>query len=1007
MKQIVHTIQERCVGCNHCIRACPIETANISYIDQDKNNRVRVDPAQCIACGACLSACTHGARYYEDDTERFFADLHSGRPISLMVSPLLRIDFPLWKRLLSLFRNLGIRGIYDLSLGADICVWAHIRYLEKNTSPLIAQPCPAVVSYCEVHRPGLLERLSPVQSPAGCLGIYLREYRGITGDIAVLSPCIALGNEIEESGAAEYSLTFLKAAEYLKKNFPELPAEESEFTPGFEDPPGEEIPPGAMLYVPGGLGQSIGYFSKRRFSVAQGDGPGVYGNMDLFADTPGELLPRVFDVLSCAGGCGLGPGSCGPGSGDCGPGAGEKNIFTIQAALGGSRHGAPDSDRDNYRRALFRRCDETLSLEKFLRRHVSKNQGRPPVSEEALKEAFAALDKDTEAKRNVNCGACGSATCGEMARKIALGINIPLNCIAKVRDTAVMERQRNVDLYRKNAEYIELVHDVGFALISVASDNFDQGMFNALEAICITLKGAQVQLWRAEDREGTTWLKRLFTYPPGEGGMDAFNEEALPGWIGELAAGRNVGRNFSIMSNQEREIFQKQGIASVMGVPVLVRNKFWGMILLSSSEERSFAEADVEAITAGGLLIVASLMEREMTLRLIEAKEEALAGTRAKSDFLSRMSHEIRTPMNAIIGMTKMAEMTGDITKLRYCLSTIKASSAHLLGLINDILDMSKIEAGKFDLDSVSFNLKKTLDKVCSIITERVTEKSQTLGIDMDPSLYLHYHGDELRLSQVITNLLSNAIKFTPEGGTITVQVKKLKEEAEADWLRFSVSDTGIGMTREQTALLFRPFQQADKNITQRFGGTGLGLAISKSIVEKMNGRIWVESETGKGSVFYFEIPLKRQDPGAIQAEGDEQKGKAGTADFRDLRLLLAEDIEINREIFKALLESTGISIDIAENGKRAVEIFQKSPGIYDLIIMDVQMPEMDGLEATRAIRSLGTPQSAAIPIVAMTANVFKEDIENCLAAGMNDHLQKPIDEKALIEKITFFAKRK
>jgi signal transduction histidine kinase/CheY-like chemotaxis protein/NAD-dependent dihydropyrimidine dehydrogenase PreA subunit len=751
---------------------------------------------------------------------------------------------------------------------------------------------------------------------------------------------------------------------------------------------------------------------------------------------------------------------------------------------------------------------------------------RRVVSEQEIEAAFAELGKYTEEQKTFDCEACGSPSCRDMAIKIALKINLPLNCIEKIRDDTKSEHRRNVALYRKNTEYIELVHDVGFTLLSVTNADFDQVIVNALEAICTTLEGIEASLWRAHDENGELWLRQSFVYPPGpEGEFNAFNEDALPGWIESLATGCNVGRNLSIMSSLEKEIFEKRGIVSVLAVPILIQDKFWGFISICSDRERSFVEEDVSAISAGGLLIVSSILDRELTLHLIEAKEQALAGTQAKSDFLSRMSHEIRTPMNAIIGMTKIADNTNDLTKLRYCLSTINASSTHLLALINDVLDMSKIEAGKFDLDSIPFNLENTLIKVCNIISEKTNEKDQTFGVITDPDMHMDYLGDELRLSQVITNLLSNAVKFTPKGGKITVRLAKTEKTA-CDRLRFSVTDTGIGMNTEQMSLLFNPFQQADKNITQRFGGTGLGLAISKSIVEKMNGRIWVESETGKGSSFIFEVELLRQDtkppdvsamrglrfllveqcgevkeqflqisakfgihtdiaddgetgnsydgifvesleeakklsskpgiegkriilmctflewsriekeaeklgislflpkpvfPSALLKVVNALTGKAANLetgipvqgekiDFSSLRLLLAEDIDINREIFLTILESTGIFIDTAENGAVALKKFQAKPDAYDIIIMDVQMPEMDGLEATRQIRAWEMEHQSlghiGIPIIAMTANVFKEDIEQCLAAGMNDHLRKPIDEKALIEKINFFVNK-
>lgn len=400
---------------------------------------------------------------------------------------------------------------------------------------------------------------------------------------------------------------------------------------------------------------------------------------------------------------------------------------------------------------------------------------------------------------------------------------------------------------------------------------------------------------------------------------------------------------------------------------------------------------------------------------LIAAKEDALKNSRAKSDFLSRMSHEIRTPMNAIIGMTKIADNTNDIGKLRYCLATIGVSSAQLLGLINDILDVSKIEAGKFELDFAPFNIEKSLMKVCNLIIDSAERKGQKFDVILGNNMRVHYLGDELRLSQVITNLLSNAVKFTPENGTITLTVEEKQRKEDGSVLRFTVADTGIGMTQEQIGRLFTSFEQADESITRKFGGTGLGLSISKSIIDKMNGTIWVDSEINKGTTFTFDIELKwsaQQSGGAIFngitpsdlklliVEGKETED---VPDFSDVTLLLAEDVDINREIFITLLENTNVKIDIAENGLIAVQKFTAHPEQYNMIIMDVQMPEMDGYEATKTIRALDLPRAKTIPILAMTANAFKEDVDKCIACGMNDHLAKPVDIKVVIEKILYY----
>jgi PAS domain S-box-containing protein len=396
---------------------------------------------------------------------------------------------------------------------------------------------------------------------------------------------------------------------------------------------------------------------------------------------------------------------------------------------------------------------------------------------------------------------------------------------------------------------------------------------------------------------------------------------------------------------------------------------------------------------------------------LTHAIEEAEAASHAKTDFLSNMSHEMRTPMNAIIGMTSIALATDDPEKKEHCLNKIEEASKHLLGVINDILDMSKIEAQKFSLNDIDFDFSRMLQQVKTVNESRIVEKSQRFIEEIDPAIPARLRGDDQHLAQVITNLLSNAVKFTPEGGDIGLSARLLEGEAEQCMIEFAISDTGIGVSEEQRSHLFTSFEQADSSISRRFGGTGLGLAISKEIVAMMGGKIWVESELDKGSTFFFTAQLKLGEETAAQAdESDAQGGKGGAransdaesekTTFEGNTILLAEDVEVNREIVIALLEPALVDVVCAENGIEAVHLFSEDPERFDMIFMDVQMPEMDGLEATRTIRALGTPKARSIPIVAMTANVFREDIEHCLSVGMNSHVGKPLDFDSVFDKL-------
>jgi len=376
----------------------------------------------------------------------------------------------------------------------------------------------------------------------------------------------------------------------------------------------------------------------------------------------------------------------------------------------------------------------------------------------------------------------------------------------------------------------------------------------------------------------------------------------------------------------------------------------------------------------------------------------------SKSQFLSSMSHEIRTPMNAIIGMTLIGIKSQDLNEKDRAFNKIENASTHLLGVINDVLDIAKIEANKLELSPVEYNFEKMLQKVTTVVSYRAEEKKQSLTVNIDNTVPEFIIGDDQHLAQAITNLLSNAIKFTPEGGKIEVSASMIDETEDECWLHIEVADNGIGISPEQQQKLFKMYEQAESSTSRKFGGTGLGLAISKRIIELMDGNIWVESELGKGARFIFNIKAlkSKKGTGYINEHHDESAAPSDgemnmDGRFTGKKMLIVEDVEINKEIILALLEQTGFIFDSAVNGEEAVSKVKSATSKYDVILMDIQMPVMDGLEATRQIRTLPTCNSDELPIIAMTANVFKDDIENCLKAGMNDHLSKPVDVEKLL----------
>jgi len=403
-----------------------------------------------------------------------------------------------------------------------------------------------------------------------------------------------------------------------------------------------------------------------------------------------------------------------------------------------------------------------------------------------------------------------------------------------------------------------------------------------------------------------------------------------------------------------------------------------------------------------GGLFAAAIVIAALSMRKNKIQQEANVlleqASAAKSEFLSNMSHDIRTPINGIIGMTLIAQTESNTAKTQDCLNKISTSSKYLLSLVNDVLDMSSIESGKIAITEQITDMPTFLDGCLSIVNGQLNGKDIHVIPDFANLPNRYFMADELHLRQILLNILSNAVKFTPDGGTIWFKSEDVGSAENKRILRFTIKDTGIGMEPEFLKVIWDRFSQGKQNSGTKAKGTGLGMAISKKLAQLMGGDISVSSVLGEGSTFSVEIPF------AVSDAPERELMDVGEHSIDGVRILLAEDNEINAEIACELLSNEGAVIDTAENGVVALEKFKNAPqNTYDIILMDIQMPEMNGLEATKAIRALDRDDARTIPIIAMTANAFSEDIQAALNAGMNAHLSKPIDLTAVIRTIGRF----
>jgi signal transduction histidine kinase/CheY-like chemotaxis protein/iron only hydrogenase large subunit-like protein len=1021
LPQIIYVDKDKCANCHACIAVCPVKICNDgsgAYVNLNSNT--------CIGCGRCLSACTHGARYFADDFEAFMRDVAAGQKMVAITAPSAVSNFPnQYLRLNGWLKSLGVDAVFDVSIGAELSAKSYAAHIRRRSPQVvIAQPCPAIVTYVQVHRPELLRYLAPVDSPMVHTMKMVRRYyypRFKDHRIVVLSPCPAKKREQWETGYGDFNVTFASVGKYLSSNGLDL----ARFP---EEPYQTPTPDTAVLFPkPGGLAQTLerwmpGVANQTR--TIEGHET-VYRYLAALPETIRDrpaTIPLLIDCLNCRHGC------------NCGPAAltAERDLDAVEYQTN-KRHG--DLREEKAKQIGSRNLEIERLLydywnEEFYSREYADLSANNTLRHPSPDEQTAILHsmRKYSPGDQYNCCSCGYGTCLDMTTAIFNGLNRPENChhyLARERE----DSQRELTGYRDHLE--KLVEDRTSEL-RLSNERLQREIVERLRA-------------EEELQTGKHTLKEILYGSPIPQFVIDHNHKILY-WNDALARLTGIAGDSVTGTDEHWRAFYKErrpclvdllvdGIDSTIphyynskcSKSPLCEGAYVGTDFFGDIGEQgkwlyytAVAIRDVKGRIVGGVETLEDITDRRRAeIELAKSQREADAANVAKSRFLANMSHEMRTPMTAILGYLDLLSEGCD----RHCsimksdvgnpIDVILRNGKHLLQIIDDILDVSKIEAGKMEIERTACSPRDILEEVASLMKVRAVEKGLKLDVEYPGAMPEAILTNSTRLRQILINLLGNAVKFT-ETGTVRLRTE-FENDLREPLLQIHIIDTGIGMSADAIAGLFKPFTQADESTSRKFGGTGLGLAVSKRLAELLGGRIEVTSEPGRGSTFTLKLPTGPLDgvrmlnaPKKTQLPSGERKpgvnrSASASATLRGRRLLLAEDGPDNQRFISFILTRLGADVTVVENGLAAFEtaIASRDAGNpFDLILMDMQMPVMDGYQAAQKLRAANWPR----PIVALTAHAMKEDEQKCLDAGCDGYLTKPIDRRRLMEIVAQWA---